>query len=110
MQDRECSTAEWTIRSPSRDAAVQAQQTAVHRIGAGRRERDLVRLYAERLGGRRARVVEHEAGGPARVVDPPGVGVRRVEGGLERLPRRRVQRLSGRGVQVDPGRSDTRPT
>jgi hypothetical protein len=30
------------------------------------------------------------------VVDPPRVGVRRVQSGLEGLPRGRVQRLSGR--------------
>jgi len=84
---------------------MQAEQSAVHRLGAGGRERDLVGPYVERLGRRSTRVVEDETGGPPRVVDPPGVGVRRAEGGLERLSRRRVERLSGRRVQVDPGRS-----
>jgi hypothetical protein len=34
---------------------------------------------------------------------PPGVAVRRVEGGLERPSRDRVQRLAGRGVQAGLG-------
>ena len=52
---------------------------------------------------RRARVVEQQVGRtPARVVDPPGVGVRRGRGRPRTPARCRVQRLSGRGVQVDP--------
>jgi hypothetical protein len=75
---------------------VQAEQSTVHRLASRRRERDLVGADAERLRGCRARVVEDDAGGPSGVMDPPRVGVRRVEGGRERLPGSRVQRLSGR--------------
>ena len=56
----------------------------------------------ERLGRRGPGVVEDQPRGPPGVVEPPRVGVRRVEGGHEGLAGGRVQGLPGRGVEVDP--------
>ena len=94
----------------ARRAAAQPEQPAVHGVGAGGGEGDLVGAYAEALGDHRAGVVEQQPGVAAGAVEAPRVGVPLVERGQERLAGGRVQRLGGGGVEVraaEPPRDDT---
>jgi hypothetical protein len=73
-----------------RGAAVQAEQATMDRLGARGDERDLVGPHPQDLGGRGPCVVQDQPCGAAGVVQAAGVGVRRLEGGRERLPGCRV--------------------
>jgi hypothetical protein len=88
--------------SPVFRTPVQPEQTAVDRLGARRREDDLVGADAQRLRGGGPGVVQHEPCRAPGVVDPARVGPCRLEGGRVGLPGRGVQRLAGGGVEVDP--------
>ncbi len=86
--------------APTATAGSRPEQPAVHGVGAGRGEGDLVGSHAEALGDDGPGVVEQQSRRPGGAVEAPGIGVPLGERGLERVPRGRVQRLGGRRVEV----------
>ena len=95
----ECSTVLCTS-APLRGAGQRAEHRGVQGLRPVRREADLVRPGAERVGERFAGRVEQQPGPPARSVEPGRVGPAVVQRGEQGLARHRVQRRPGGGVEI----------
>ena len=81
-------------------AGEEPEHAEVDGVGAAGRERHLVGAYAEALRHHGAGVVEHQPGLAGRPVQAPRVGVPAVQGLLQHLARRGVQRLPRGVVEV----------
>ena len=90
------------------DRAHAAPDRERDRLGAARREHQLVRLRVDRPGDHVARVVDDPSSRASRAVDVQRIA-ERVEGRHQRVARRRQERGGRRGVEVDvPGHGRVR--